>query len=115
VIPSSVVVLGKESFRACQSLESVTFEPSSRLERIDESAFLGSGLPSIVIPSSVVVLGEWNFSWCWKLESVVFESSSRLERIEESAFCESRLKSILIPPTVAFIARSAFDGTSVRV
>jgi hypothetical protein len=39
LIPSSVVVLEKESFSWCESLESVTFETGSRLERIDRSAF----------------------------------------------------------------------------
>jgi hypothetical protein len=53
VIPSSVSVLGKSSFSGCQTLESVTFESHSRLERIEESAFRGSGLQSIVIPRDV--------------------------------------------------------------
>jgi hypothetical protein len=52
-IPSSVVVLGKESFCHCQSLESFTLESDSRLERIEERAFHLSGLKSIVIPVSV--------------------------------------------------------------
>jgi hypothetical protein len=41
-IPSSVVVLGKWCFFQCTSLESVTFERGSRMERIDESAFYGT-------------------------------------------------------------------------
>jgi hypothetical protein len=56
LIPSSVVVLGKASFRSCNSLESVTFESGSRLERIEESAFYDSGLESIVIPESVTFI-----------------------------------------------------------
>jgi hypothetical protein len=39
LIPSSVVVLGKESFCECESLASVTFESGSRLERIEECGF----------------------------------------------------------------------------
>jgi hypothetical protein len=35
VIPSSVVVLGEESFCEGESLESVRFESLSRLERIE--------------------------------------------------------------------------------
>jgi hypothetical protein len=61
VIPSSVVVLSKWSFHECKSLESVTFESGSRLERIEEYAFCESGLTSILIPSSIVVLGEMSF------------------------------------------------------
>jgi hypothetical protein len=40
-IPSSVVLLGKKSFYQCESLESVTFESGSRLERINKSMFEG--------------------------------------------------------------------------
>jgi hypothetical protein len=85
VIPSSVVILGKESFGGCKLLTSVIFESDSRLERIEESAFYQSGLKSIIIPSSVVVLGKESFSYCRSLESMCFESSCRLERIGESA------------------------------
>jgi hypothetical protein len=58
VIPPSVFVLGKSSFYGCKSLESVTFESVSRLERIEAFAFERSGLKSIEIPSSGVVLGK---------------------------------------------------------
>jgi hypothetical protein len=61
------------------------------LERIEESAFSGSGLRSIMIPSSVVVLGKSSFYWCKSLESVTFENGSRLERIEEGMFENSRV------------------------
>jgi hypothetical protein len=39
VIPSSVVVLGKESFAECKSFKSVTFENGSGLEWINKSMF----------------------------------------------------------------------------
>jgi hypothetical protein len=38
-IPSSVVILGKESFSHCGSLETVTFETGSRLGWINKSMF----------------------------------------------------------------------------
>jgi hypothetical protein len=44
VIPSSVVVLDTRCFSECRSLESITFENYSRVERIEKSAFDGSGL-----------------------------------------------------------------------
>jgi hypothetical protein len=43
VIPSSVFVLGKHRLCLCKSLESVTFESGSGLERIKESAFEWEG------------------------------------------------------------------------
>jgi hypothetical protein len=42
LIPSSVVVLGEDSFQFCASLESVLFESDSRLKRIEESMFRDS-------------------------------------------------------------------------
>jgi hypothetical protein len=100
VIPSSVVVLDKLSFYKRRSLESVTFESGSRLERIEDSAFSESGLRSIVIPSSVIVLGRCSFLRCKSLHSVTFESGSRSERIEMMAFHGTLLKSITIPSSV---------------
>jgi hypothetical protein len=44
VIPSSVVVLGRDSFHQCRGLECVIFECRSRLERIGDFAFFESGL-----------------------------------------------------------------------
>jgi hypothetical protein len=107
-IPSSVVVLGKESVYGCKSLESIGFESGSRLERIEESAFCWTGFHSIEIPSSVVVLGKESFCVCKSLESVTFESDSRLERIEESAFRCAGLQSIEIPSSVVVLGKESF-------
>jgi hypothetical protein len=109
VLPSWVVVLGKESFSGRPSLESVAFERGSRLERIEELAFCGSGLLRIVIPSSVVVLGRSSFSLCKSLDSVMLEDGSRLERIEETAFSESKLKSIAIPSSLVVLGKASFS------
>jgi hypothetical protein len=65
VIPSSVLILGESSFRACDWLRSVVFEHGSRLERIGKWAFKESGLRSIVIPSSVRVFGRIEFPLLW--------------------------------------------------
>jgi hypothetical protein len=107
------------------TVESVTFENGSGLERIEESAFYKSGLKSIVIPSSVVVLGEKSFYECKSLESVTVEDDfplkprspmliqhprwgSRLERIGESGFDGLRLKSIEIPSSVVILCKRSF-------
>jgi hypothetical protein len=88
----------------------VRFESGSRLERIEEGAFSGSGLTSIVIPSSVVVLGRYTFYRCKSLESVTFQSGSRLERIEGCAFKESGLKEIEIPSAAVVLGTGSFRG-----
>jgi hypothetical protein len=108
LIPRSAVLLGRESFSHCGSLDSVAFESGSRLERIDEKAFSESGLKSIVIPSSVVVLGNWSFWQCKSLESVTFEPGSRLELIDGRAFYGTGLKSIVIPLSVVVLGVASF-------
>jgi hypothetical protein len=107
VIPSDVAVFGGLSF-CLASLESVTFERGSRLERIKEDAFCASGLRSILIPSSVIVLGKESFCVCKSLESVTFENGSRLELIEESGFHGSGLRSIEIPFSVVVSGKLNF-------
>jgi hypothetical protein len=57
VIPSSVIVLGEESFRGCKSLESVTFEKGSRLECIEDRAFDQSGVPIRSIAKALSSVG----------------------------------------------------------
>jgi hypothetical protein len=101
MIPSAVVVLGQMSFSLFKSLESVTFESGCRLERIDDIAFSGSGLKSIMIPSSVVVLGKASFSDCGSLESVTFENGSRLEWIDAGMFRGSHVNFELVSQELA--------------
>jgi hypothetical protein len=57
VIPSTVEILGIESFHRCDLLSSVTFEPGSKLHLIDANAFsYCSSLVSIDIPVLVSVV-----------------------------------------------------------
>jgi hypothetical protein len=56
IIPSSVEVLCKKCFCDCQSLTSVVFEQGSKLQRIEGSAFTGSGLKSIEFPFPLLML-----------------------------------------------------------
>jgi hypothetical protein len=109
VIPAACVVLGKDSFYRCKSLESILFENASRLERIDDRAFYQTGLKSIVIPSSVVVIGRESFFECYLLDSVVFENGSRLERIDARAFMTNGLRSLVIPSSVVSLGQSSFS------
>jgi hypothetical protein len=77
VIPSSVVVFGKDSFSQCQTLESVIVENGSLLERIEQSAFSQSGLKSFVIPPSVTFIDDSAFKGTPLSFSRDFRSSHR--------------------------------------
>jgi hypothetical protein len=54
-IPSSLEILCENCFSKCWGLESLTFEPNSKLSRIERHAiFHARRLPSLLIPSPVV-------------------------------------------------------------
>jgi hypothetical protein len=91
-ISSSSSRFARLYFPNCRSLMSVTFESNSKLQRIDESAFQGSGLKTIDVPASVEVVCKSCFSECKSLTLVTFESNSKLQRIDESAFRRSCTK-----------------------
>jgi hypothetical protein len=88
-IPKSVSALGICCFGCCSSLETVAFEPGSRLDRLEKGMFYWSSLVRITIPRSVRALGKSSFSYCKSLEEVAFEPGSELERVEESVFASS--------------------------
>jgi hypothetical protein len=105
-LPASLVSLGHrvgaECFGRCDSLSSVTFEPGSRLSRIEASAFhCCPSLLWICLPSSLEVLSRWCFADCSSLQSVTFESHSQLSNLADSTFrrCFS-LSSMQIPSSV---------------
>jgi hypothetical protein len=116
-IPSSVQILGANSFQNCKSLESVTFGISSRLETIGEAAFNGCcSLTSICIPAACESIGcvafgaeRFDYQYCKSLQSVKFESGSRLTSIGRRAFdgC-SALECFDIPASVLVLGFGCF-------
>ena len=53
----------KGVFNGCTALKSITFDPSCRISRIDDEAFINSGLESIDIQSlGVGTIGDWAFA-----------------------------------------------------
>ena len=84
-LPESVQTIGDECFEGCSSLRTVEFEPSSRLQRIGESAFYAcTSLESIALPSDLVSIGKLAFAECLGLTTVDLPI-----RIEASGFGQS--------------------------
>lgn len=80
---------------------------SFEVTAIDNSAFMDSGITSVIIPNSVKSIGSNAFSHCPKLAEIVFPSS--LEYIGDFAFMDcSSLTSLFIPSYVTYIGEAAF-------
>ena len=74
VIPSTVVVIGENSFNGMITLTSITI-PSSVTD-IRSTAFKNTGLTSITIPSSVTNIGQDVFRDCTNLTEVIVNATT---------------------------------------
>ena len=106
----SVTSIGKETFRLCNGLTSVTI-PGSVIS-ISEAAFeLCKGLISVEIPNSVTSIGKYAFFNCSSLTSVNIPNS--LIEIADGVFSNcSSLTSVDIPTSVTRIGQHAFSSCS---
>jgi hypothetical protein len=108
-VPADVVAIASYAFWRCSWLSKVLFPRSRRLRRIDDFAFVLSGLETITLPQNVRIIGRSCFANCEKLRQVRFESDSRIERIECFAFYNCGLKSLTLPVNLSFV-----DGKSLH-
>jgi hypothetical protein len=92
------------------TLENLTFESGSKLQKICTAAFrLASNVRSVCLPASLQEIGSEAFMDCRSLSRVTFESGSELRRIEASAFYGCRaLDALCFPSTVEFVGPSCF-------
>jgi hypothetical protein len=99
-IPSPIKVIPSNWANEDFSIESLVFEETSQLQRIEAHSFSRSNMRFLTIPSSVLFLDRACFSECRSLSSVTFESGSRLARIEECVFAGTGLVEIIIPASI---------------
>ena len=104
VIPSSVEIIGVESFAGCSTSGWSITIPSS-VTTIEDRAFLDSWLNSVTLNSGLVSIGHSAFSGC------VFSSltiPNTVTTIDHFAFEETRITSITIPASVTSIGSNPF-------
>ena len=109
-IPTSVTEIGKYAFNSAQ-VTTVSFEESSNLKTIGESAFSNTPLKSIQIPSSVTTIMNSAFL-ATSLTSVTFGDNSKLDTIKSRAFGMCDFTTITIPSEVKAIEENAFINCS---
>lgn len=92
-LPDNVKIIGENAFLACPKLESITM---NGVEKIEKSAFHGSGLTSVHLPNSLKFIGDKAFAEC-ALESVSIPDSVDVENIEDAVFygCKKLKKAVL--------------------
>ena len=107
-IPNSVTSLGKDCFRDCSSLTSITI-PNS-VTSLEGCCFYGcSSLTSITIPNSVTSLDAGCFYGCSSLTSITLGNSVTSLGDECFEYCSS-LTSITIPNSVTSLGSYCFRG-----
>lgn len=112
-IPTSVTEIEQKAFYQCEKLETVDFNQTTSLTKINTSAFYGTGLKSITIPGSVTYFGQAALSTCKNLESVVFENGDSPIKFYGTTFfgCE-KLSSVKLPDNISSLATLAFQRCS---
>ena len=107
--PGLPCTIGDYAFYNCTSLRSFTF-PSNVLT-IGDYAFYNSGLTSVTIPVTLSSLGSWAFAHCSNLTSAVFYTNSAIYEIPRSTFYHcTALNSLTIAGAVTKIGELAFYG-----
>jgi len=93
----SIVSIGHQAFHHCTSLETVNL--SDCLEFIDEGAFAGSRITSVIIPESIKVIGTQafggvHFGYCKNLKSVTINGDYISDNGEPATYTFSGLESL---------------------
>lgn len=140
-LPVRIAYIGQWCFYNCSNLTSVVFETdesgTSRLETIDELAFVslhlteltlpeglktierrafaitgtGAALEELVIPSTVTTVGEQAFDMQKALKSVVFREGTEELTIVDEAFSDcTALETVVLPSNLVSLAEDAFVG-----
>lgn len=105
-IPEGITVIGSWAFGGFHDLTSITLPHS--LNRIEQSAFNGSGLREITLPENVTYIGAYAFSSCNSLKDFYCCAEKVLEA-ESSAFGNTNLKEVTLHVPAASV--SAYQAT----
>ena len=110
ILPSTIEIIGLNSFEGCTSLKELIIPPS--VTTIKDSSFHNCcNLTHITIPDSVLEIGSNSFSECSSLEEITL--STNIQSIPNNLFYRcSSLKQIIIPDSVNQIDSKAFEGCS---
>ena len=105
------------AFNGIRNLKRVSFQEGSRLEKIGENCFSGTGIEEFLAPPNLREIGTAAFSFCGSLERVVLNEG--LERLGEisydnrtyyaGAFRNTKIKQITLPSTLRVLGDNTFQ------
>ena len=105
-IPEGIITIGSWAFGGFKDLTSITL-PNS-LNRIEQSAFNGSGLREIIIPGNVTNIGAYAFSSCNSLKDF-YCCAEKIPEAENSTFYNTNIEDITLHVPAASV--SAYQAT----
>ncbi|KAK8835541.1 hypothetical protein M9Y10_042426 [Tritrichomonas musculus] len=115
----TVKEIKKDAFSHNQNIQSICFDPSSKLSKIDKDSFANSSLVSLSIPASVEKLEDGFGSGAYKLTDIKIDlHSSNIRYIEKSflvyedslVFARRDIEKANIPVCIKRIAQRSFDS-----
>ena len=116
VIGKDITAIGRFNFFWCNKLQSVTFEESTKLERIGWGAFGYSSLPAVTIPDSVTQIDGYAFYYCSKLSSVEISENSKLAVLGGYVFrADTKITNLYIPDGITKIGTDIFQDAHDNV
>lgn len=126
VIPSFIQVINKFAFNGCKLLKKVDFESNSKIQVIEQSAFLGTPIESFTIPSNLI---DFKIGWCnnakklnnikitsddnlffYKNQIILRRSSPDKDNFNTIFFAVRNIKKVKIHNFIEKIEPYAFDG-----
>ncbi len=115
VVSANVTMIGRGAFNGCTVLKALNVDPACRMTRIDEEAFINSGLESIDVKSlGVGTVGEWALAQT-KLSSV--QLADEMTVLGTGALAHNPLLTTVTLPGLSQqsgTGRSGNDGTNPR-
>jgi hypothetical protein len=107
-IPAAVREIGKSCFAECVGLTKVVLAKDSLLAIIEEYAFYGTHIESLLLPSSIKAIGGYCFHLCQHLRKLAFLGEPHLVKIEVGTFDGDSLE-FEFPQEVASVDPMAFS------
>lgn len=105
-IKEGTVTIAEDAFQNCYNLQSITI-PESVLN-INQNAFCGSSLESVIIPDTVKNLSFGVFQNCYNLETAIIGNG--VTEIKGSVFARcTNLTTVIIGDNVSFVSNYAFS------